>query len=574
MKMTIKSTLSALDERVTSFKPIITDEADYEEYLKLADDGYILTDKWVLKLFTKKDKTNTLYMYQPVCTHIRVVYCQQDSQINERTYCVEIYNGSKLLHVVLDSSILTAQGSKSLLKHGCIYDENNIRLLLEYLTYSAYTAPIKYVHSHLGWEWTHGDPVFFTSRAICKSTYESEYIGKLDLIPKGTPDAWLDMVKAEVIGNTPLEFCLTLGFASIILGYINHYIDLGCLLFNLCNNSSKGKTTAAMLAASIFGNPCLEKGFAVSMNSTRNAIIGFASQASSHTIVFDEAASCDRKFFREVLYQLAVGSDKKRENTDGSMKEQKTFNSCIICTSEFPIIDGTAPNGIRARVFEINDTLTRDAVNSDNIKKCVYQNYGHAGVMFAEFIVIEKANHIMDDYLKVEKLMSQWRKKKGLSSGELTKRVLSKLSVILLTADYVNECFTLRMDIVKLIDYLLSLEQSVLSETDVADKALDCVMQYVIQHNNRFFHEGDDYYDTAIDGVIKNRGRYKEIVILKPVVEQILICNGFENVRDVYKKWSEKKLLSSEKDRPYKRLKLIKSLPAQPCFVFCIAEEK
>ena len=79
--------------------------------------------------------------------------------------------------------------------------------------------------------------------------------------PKGSLDAWLEMVKAEVIGNTAAEICLLIGFASVILGYLNHFTDLGCLLFNFCNTSSKGKTTMAMLSASVWAILPLTKGW-------------------------------------------------------------------------------------------------------------------------------------------------------------------------------------------------------------------------------------------------------------------------------------------------------------------------
>lgn len=36
-------------------------------------------------------------------------------------------------------------------------------------------------------------------------------------------------------------------------------------------------------------------------------------------------------------------------------------------------------DGIKTRVFQIEDTLTKNAQNSDNIKNVVMQNYGVAG---------------------------------------------------------------------------------------------------------------------------------------------------------------------------------------------------
>ena len=561
-----------LDNIVTGFKPINITTDEYSEYRTISNDGFILTNKWVLKL--KKEKAEDLYSIQVVSTYVKIVSCYQNSNSNERTYNIEIFNGKEYLSVIVDSTVLTTQGCKELLKYGCIFNETDNKVLLEYLSNSAFSAPIKNVHDSLGWNWETDSPAFLTGKIISTSEYESEYVGSLDLKPKGSLDTWLEIVEQEVRNNTNLELCLSIGFSSILLGYLNHYMDLGCLVFNFCNTSSKGKTTAAMLIASIFGNPELEKGTIVSMNSPKNAIIGFASKSNCHTICFDEAASCDRKFFREILYQIAIGSDKKRENPDGSLKEQKTFNSCVICTSEFSIIDSSAPNGLRTRIFELNFPLTNNAENSDNIKKCIFQNYGYAGLKFAEFIVNYKIETIIDDYNHSMKILKKNHNDSDLHEGELTDRILSKLAVILLTSHYINECFSWDFNINNHIKQLLSIEQSVVSEADISEKALECVLQFVTRNNNRFFHENKydsthAYNGESIYGVISSlpsTPSYKKLTILRSVVEEILSKNGFENFKIIYEGWKNNGHLIAGKDRPYKRLKLQKGLPVQQCF--------
>lgn len=566
-----------LDNIVTGFKPINITTEEYSEYCKISKDGFILTNKWVLKL--KKEKSENSYSIQVVSTYVKILYCYQNSSSKERTYNIVIYNGKEYVSVILDSTILTTQGCRELLKYGCVFNESNNKVLLEYLSNSACSAPIKNVHNTLGWDWKTVPPTFLTSKLISTTEYTSDYVGSLDLTPKGSLEVWLEMVEHEVKKNTNLELCLSIGFASILLGYLNHYMDLGCLVFNFCNSSSKGKTTAAMLIASIFGNPELEKGMIVSMNSTKNAIIGFASKTNCHTVCFDEAASCDRKFFREILYQIALGSDKKRENPDGSLKEQKTFNSCVVCTSEFSIVDSSAPNGLRTRIFELNFPLTNSAKNSDNIKKCVFQNYGYAGLKFAEFIVNNKIDAIINDYNFCVAFLKKHHKQTDLTEGELTDRILSKLGVILLASLYAKKCFGWDYDIKNHSEQLLSIEQSVISESDISEKALECVLQFVTKNNSRFFYEKKSdsmhtYNGESIYGVVSplpSKPSHMKLTILRSVVEEILSKNGFENPKTIYEGWKSNGHLIAGKDRVYKRLKLQKGLPIQQCFEMNIA---
>lgn len=561
-----------LDSSIDGFKQFSISREEFIEYKKLSTKGFILTDKWVLKL--KKEKQDDSYSIQVISTHVKITSCNQNLKTSERTYNIEIYNGKEYVSVILDSTILTSQGCKVLLKYGCIFNESDNKLLLEYLSNSAFSAPIKIVHDTLGWDWKIEPPNFLTSKMISSSGNESDYIGDLDLRPKGSLSTWLEMIESEVKNNVYLLICLLIGFSSMILGYLNHYTDLGCLVFNFCNNSSKGKTTAAMLIASIFGNPELEKGTIVSMNSTKNAIIGFASKSNCHTICFDEAGTGDKSFFRETLYQLATGSDKKRENPDGSLKEQKTFNSCIVCTSEFPILDNNAPNGLRTRIFELNYPLTTSAENSDNIKKCLFQNYGYAGIEFAKFVIDKKIDNILTDYKHCIELLKNKHNKLNLYTGELTDRILSKLAVIALTSFYAQECFNWDYDVETLINQILSIEQSVSSESDVSDKALECVLQYVTRNNNRFYYEKKNdpthsYNGESIYGVIStlnSKPSHMKLTILRSIVEEILAKNGFENSKTIYDGWKKNGHLIAGKDRPYKRLKLQKQLPVQQCF--------
>ena len=215
-------------------------------------------------------------------------------------------------------------------------------------------------YTQLGWIDINGTKAFKSNRLIAQgdSKKEAKYLGNLDIEPKGDRDKWFDMIKSEVIGNIPLTTVMLAGFASPILGYLNQQYDLGSILFNLSNSSSKGKTTAAMLATSVFGNPAIDKSTMITFNATSNALVSFASKCNSHTIALDEAIISTASDVTKQLYTLCAGRDKLRLNTDSELKEVSSFSSFIISTAEFDLIPDSATNGIRARVFELNDIFT------------------------------------------------------------------------------------------------------------------------------------------------------------------------------------------------------------------------
>ena len=57
------------------------------------------------------------------------------------------------------------------------------------------------------------------------------------------------------------------------------------------------------------------------------------------------------------------------------------------------------------------------------------------------------------------------------------------------------------------------------------------------------------------------------------LVESVLTKNGYESIKTLTEKWQDNKLLLCEKDRAYKRVKLSKDLPPQPCYVFRLSTD-
>lgn len=568
MKLVLKSPNEILEDELIPFQPKVIEEELYKECIKIAKGNFLITSKYIIYLSLTEKKSITKYIALPIATNVEIVSCQQDLLSKERNYLVKIFNGKEYITRTFDSSILTSLGAKKLLQHGCVFDENNLKYLMQYLSWSAYNAPINYVHLGLGWNFDN-EPIFLSGETISNFGIKSEYIGKLNLKPHGSLQEWLKMIKTEVIGNPALEFSLLIGFSAPILAYLNNYLDLGCFVFNFGNCSSKGKTTTAMLIASVFGNPSFEKGLVTTLNGTNNAIVSFVSQASGHPVVLDEVATGNRQTFRNLLYQICSGADRKRLNTDSQMKERNTFNCIVVTTAEFPIIDETASSGIKARVFELGFDLTNSAQQADYIKKIVCTNYGYAGRDFLRFVFNNKLNKIVEDYEKYYNMLIDIYDKRKLGFDNLTLRILSKLVVILITARYVKECFELDINITNIVRKIKEIEKSITNDSDISDKALDCIVQYISKNKFKFII-GRDGYNSSIEGMIEDANSDKRITILKSVVEKILIDNGFENLKLIYSEWAEKKILIKEKDRPYKRVRLTKELPIQPCFIFKI----
>lgn len=489
---------------------------------------------------------------------------------------IEFFNGDRMITKTFDRSLLTKSGIEILIQYGVCYDTDKPKKLLDYLLISEQFADIEYCHTQLGWSEIDGKKVFKSNKLIPidNTNLKSKYIGSLDFEPKGDRDKWFEMIKSEVIGNIPLTTVMLAGFASPLLGFLNEKYDLGSILFNLSNSSSKGKTTAAMLATSVFGNPAIDKSTMITFNATNNALVSFASKCNSHTIALDEAVISTASDVTKQLYTLCAGRDKLRLNTDSELKEATSFSSFIISTAEFDLIPDSATNGIRARVFELKDTFTTSAENSVKIKSTVTENYGFAGNEFIEFIMKEKIDKIEEDYLLCQKaLITKFEEKNTFKSkGELTERVFSKLAIILQAGAYFDECFGIEIDN-NLIDYLLSIEKHINENSDRTKYLLDCILQFIAVNENKFITEHNCYgfAPSAPWGRIIKTNSETEIIILKSKADEVFKDNKIMDSKNLLNTLKQKNIIDCEKDRLYKRYRLSSKSEKQSCYIFKIS---
>lgn len=114
-----------------------------------------------------------------------------------------------------------------------------------------------------------------------------------------------------------------------------------------------------MLCASVYSSPVLNKGVAITFNGTENALQEFLSQINGLSVVFDELGSSTITNLERLMYNFCLGRSKLRLNGDASLQEVKEFSSVIFTTSEISFVSEKSMDGIKTRVFQIEDTLTK-----------------------------------------------------------------------------------------------------------------------------------------------------------------------------------------------------------------------
>lgn len=228
--------------------------------------------------------------------------------------------------------------------------------------------------------------------------------------PGGTLKEWQAEVAARCAKNPILAFWLSASLAAPLL----YLLQLEGGGFHLYGMTSKGKTTAEQVAASVWGDGVdpaegRPSAYTKKWNLTKNATEGLAEAFNDLPLCLDEVGEADAREFGRTVYQLAGGQGKGRMRTDATLKLSKVWRTLLLSTGEVRASDIIQSEGRHLRggqVVRLVDIPAVDPINDDGIfmhlhgsssparfadalKRACAEHYGHAGPMFIESLIKE-----------------------------------------------------------------------------------------------------------------------------------------------------------------------------------------
>lgn len=225
---------------------------------------------------------------------------------------------------------------------------------------------------------------------------------------KGELAKWQQRVASEVYGHPFLMFALMMGLA----GPLVWFCDVETAGFHFYGTSSRGKTTMAQVAASVWGNgedPQTARGTTAirTWNATGAALEGTAELYNHICLCLDEIGEVDPFELGKIIYQLAGGISKGRGQAQGGIRAFKMWRLLFLSTGEKSVkqiiasTGATMKGGQRVRLPDIPvDTPDgrSDIVHGDageafvrGLKTSCGQTYGVAGPTFAGVLIGECA---------------------------------------------------------------------------------------------------------------------------------------------------------------------------------------
>jgi uncharacterized protein (DUF927 family) len=232
----------------------------------------------------------------------------------------------------------------------------------------------------------------------------------------GTLEEWRVKVAALCVGNSRLLLACCMGFAAVLLTLLG--AEGGGI--HLRGPSSEGKTTAALVGASVWGEP----GRVEHWRATANGLEGVASAHNDNLLLLDELKEVDPREAGAVAYMLANGSGKRRGRPHGGTRPRLTWKVLFLSTGEISLaqhveavgqrvhagqevrlIDLPADAGRGHGVFEDLHGYASGQVFADTIRRHVHEAHGTAGRAFVAALVddvstaLDQARTIIDAFM-------------------------------------------------------------------------------------------------------------------------------------------------------------------------------
>jgi putative DNA primase/helicase len=282
--------------------------------------------------------------------------------------------------------------------------------LLDYLNRARVDRRITIV-PRTGWHDVGGTSVFIlpgeTIGTAGRETVVLDSNGASPYESRGTLQEWKNSVGALTRGQRLPILAISTAFAGPLL----HIAGLDGGGINLFGSSSKGKTTCAECAASLFGKGS-SPGYVRPWRATANALEAAAAMFSDTVMILDELGVVEAREAATAIYQLASGTGKGRSARDGSLRSSLTWRVLVLSTGEMPMAAkiNEDRNGRRAQAGQAVRLLDvpadagkgfgafdhagpdNDAARlSDALKRAARTTYGTAGPAFIKRLAAENS---------------------------------------------------------------------------------------------------------------------------------------------------------------------------------------
>lgn len=337
------------------------------------NEKWIVTPKGVIALIAKKDFEAELP------TFFETIICPDPVYISERL--VDIFQATSQVKIawgmpgrqhfsVVPTKYLSGQHVEALTDLGIRILGPNSKYMAEYfLGNLAKLDKESSFASRNGWldddctKFVLGQKILTAGSQENIARYEE---GGLELSQKGSREQWLAKVK-RYFQNPYIALTMATSAASFLANPLN--VD-GSIL-HLWADTCVGKSTASMFAASLWGQPIMNRQNSIRHDWGSNlAFIESYFEEMNHLCCFLEESTHtkDKDTLRTIVKRFVNGGSKGRGTVKHGavvMAHNKTWQTMLVSTGERKISDASSESGLNSRVMEVRVKKVKELNQSE-----------------------------------------------------------------------------------------------------------------------------------------------------------------------------------------------------------------
>lgn len=231
--------------------------------------------------------------------------------------------------------------------------------------------------------------------------YQSQGRGEHFYRTAGTLESWKQEIGRKCIGNSRLILAVSAAFSGPLLRPLN--IQGGG--FHFRSASSAGKSTTQYVAGSVWGGGG-PNGFARTWAATKSASESTAELHNDGCLILDEMRLIDPREVEQIVYMLANGSGKSRENRNLTGRRTLQWRLMLISSGEITLADCAMLAGQKMRggaeirmatipadaerglgLFEELHGTDNPGVFAETLEAAAKQNYGIPIRAFIRYLI-------------------------------------------------------------------------------------------------------------------------------------------------------------------------------------------
>ncbi len=355
--------------------------------------------------------------------------------------------------------------------------------------------------------------------------FQSELATHDNFTQQGHINDWVKSVAQYSKDNPILILALTSAFAAPLL-LIAKKQYTGGVGIHLVGQSSKGKTTALQVAASVWGGP----EYVRTWRATSNGVEAIAAELNDALLILDEISECEPHEIGSIIYALANGQGKQRALRNGKSQQSSKWRTIFLSSGERTLsahmqeAGKQIKAGQEARLLDIPSTdrtfgafdnlhqFSQGSDFSDHLKRSTSQYYGTAGPEFIKCLLQDEEN-LSEAYLKIRHLPEFSAVTDGIEN-----RAAGMFALLAMAGEKATEYGLtgwLKGDALKSIVDLMKNWQEFRGEGQTETRQiLECVQSFIERHGDGRFsglHESDRTRDNDnIDQkpIVRDRAGY------------------------------------------------------------------